>query len=154
MQDDCCVLKILVGKEKNKKRKAKMKKKLIIVIAIILCISMALLFFLSGDKEIHLYRSNISTITVRSQMEVPIKIADMSEDQIDDFVEYINSLRLIDTGLKNRKKGWQYYLYISQNQGDAIHITFLEGSIVDVDGHICIPLKASLLKEIYELLSS
>ena len=131
-----------------------MKKKLIIVIAIILCISMALLFFLSGDKEIHLYRSNISTITVRSQMEVPIKIADMSEDQIDDFVEYINSLRLIDTGLKNRKKGWQYYLYISQNQGDAIHITFLEGSIVDVDGHICIPLKASLLKEIYELLSS
>lgn len=131
-----------------------MKKKLIIVIALILCISMALLFFLSGDKEIHLYRSNISTITVRSQMKVPIKIADMSEDQIDDFVEYINSLRLIDTGLKNRKKGWQYYLYISQNQGDAIHITFLEGSIVDVDGHICIPLKASLLKEIYELLNS
>lgn len=131
-----------------------MKKKLIIVIAIILCISMALLFFLSGDKEIHLYRSNITTISVRSQTEVPIKIADMSEDQIDDFVEYINSLRLIDTGLKNRKKGWQYYLYISQNQGDAIHITFLEGSMVDVDGHICIPLKASLLKEIYEFLNS
>ena len=131
-----------------------MKKKLIIVIAIILCISMTLLFFLSGDKKIHLYRSNISTITVTSQMEVPIEVVDLSEDQIDDLVEYINSLRLIDTGLKNRKKGWQYYLYISQNQGDAIRITFLEGNIVDVDGHICIPLKASLLKEIFEIIKS
>gem|GEM_PF-5218171 len=91
---------------------------------------------------------------VDSNFQREHKIADMSEDQIDDFVEYINSLRLIDTGLKNRKKGWQYYLYISQNQGDAIHITFLEGSIVDVDGHICVPLKASLLKEIYEFLNS
>lgn len=95
----------------------------------------------SGSKRetIFLDQGVILGVTGKTQMTVPVKSIDLSETQIENFVDLINSLGLIKSGVKYKKKGWQYAFSVIQEESTT-SIVFADGKIV-VDGYVCKPSK-------------
>ena len=94
----------------------------------------------SAKKEtLRLDSDIILGITGRTQMTVPVRSIDLSETQIESFVDLINSLGLIKSEVKYKKKGWQYAFSVVQ-EDSTTSIVFADGKIV-VDGYVCKPSK-------------
>lgn len=105
----------------------------IILVSIILCIAVAVFFTTDPfpySNILGMERSDISGITVTSQIHVPVRIVSLSEKDIDSFVEYCNSLRLRYKGTTEEKGGWQYFFNVTKKNGEMKQISVMD------DGHI------------------
>jgi major membrane immunogen (membrane-anchored lipoprotein) len=105
----------------------------------IIAVLVLLMFMLSGcspsgDEVLVIDPSRVSGITGTTQMKVGTERKGLSENETESFIELINSLELKNTGLKNRKKGWQYLFTVQMEDGEIIQITVADGKIV-VNGY-------------------
>lgn len=121
-----------------------MKKQIITVLIL-------LLFLLSAcspsvDEILVIDPSAVSAITATTQMKEGTERKGLSEAETESFIGLFNSLELKNTGLKNRKKGWQYLFSVQMEDGELIQITLVDGKI-DVNGYICKSRSAKQLLE-------
>lgn len=125
-----------------------MKKRLIVAVILVLILAavirfrFALAYMFIGGETVHLQRSEISSVTGTSVTSVPLMQADLTESQIDVFVEKFNSLGLKRIPVRYTKKGgWLYSFSAFRNDGTFVSIAFLEGGLVTVDGYTCVTFK-------------
>ena len=140
-------------------RETDMKKKLIIAAVLILILAAAIYFrfalayVILGGEAIQIDRSEITVVSATSVTSVPVRIAELSESQIDSFVELINSLELKKLPLRNEKKGgWLYSFRAFREDGSFISVSFLDNGHITVDGYDCFTLRnvSGVLDEYFE----